>query len=307
MQILIIGCGQIGTDCARMLRASGHSVSGLRRNGSRLPDWMGRISADVLDKDALTLVETIPADIVIYQVAASAFNEDAYRGAYVTGLNNCIERLSNRAIPLLFVSSTSVYHQDDGSWVDESSVVQPQSFNGQIMLEAENIVAQLPGSASIRFSGIYGPQRLRMIERVKAGGVNLDTEGDGVMTNRIHSADCAAVLSHLTTIHLNQDLPRPPLWLASDCEPATRSEVFTFIREELAVGKTDRLDSRKTAATATSTAGHASSSRIVDGGKLKRRAGSKRCSNRQLIDSGYRFRYPDYRSGYRQVIANLEQ
>ena len=301
MQVLIIGCGEIGTECARLLHARGHAVSGLRRNASMLPAWMDRLSADVLDKDSLLPLQSTTADIVIYQVAASAFNEDAYRAAYLTGLRHCTERLRDRAIPLLFVSSTSVYHQNDGSWVDESSPVQPQTFNGQIMLEAEQLVAELSGSASIRFSGIYGPRRLRLIQQVKSGVNNPGAAGAAVLTNRIHSQDCAAVLAHLAEIYLQPGLQHPPLWLASDCEPASRSDVFSFIREELGIAKTDS----ETEGKAVLAPSGAAPSAAAVGAKRQRRAGSKRCNNRQLIDSGYRFKYPNYRSGYGDIIANL--
>jgi len=260
---------------------------------------MNRLSADVLNRDTLTLLASTPADIVIYQVAASAFTEDAYLAAYLIGLSNCIELLSKREIPILFVSSTSVYHQDDGSQVDESSPVQPQSFNGQIMLQAERLVAELPGSTSIRFSGIYGPQRLRLIEQVRSGVGNFSDAAGRVVTNRIHSSDCAAVLAHLAEIHVRQDLPHPRLWLASDCEPAKRSDVFAFIREELGIDAARPEVSNPLSDTAES------ASKGAAGRGKHRRAASKRCDNSQLIKSGYRFLYPDYRSGYRDIIAKL--
>ena len=307
MKVLIIGCGQIGIECARLLHSNGHEVSGLRRNGSKLPGWINRLSGDVFNKDSLKLLASTSADLVIYQVAASGFNEEAYRAAYITGLCHSMELLENRAIPFLFVSSTSVYHQDDGSWVDESSPVQPQSFNGQIMLQAEQLVAERAGSASIRFSGIYGPERLRLIEQVRSGAANVSADSGAVVTNRIHSFDCAAVLAHLSQLYLQPGLQLPPLWLASDSEPASRADVFSFIKDQLGVDSTADATSDKDENRRTLPAAERSTSTSAGGDKPQRRAGSKRCSNRQLIDSGYQFKYPDYRSGYRDIIANLQQ
>ena len=148
------------------------------------------------------------------------------------------------------------------------------------MLEGEQITGALPHGTSVRFSGIYGPDRLRLINRVAAGQAT--PEDPPSYTNRIHIEDCASVLAHLTMLALD-DKPLESLYLASDSMPATSAEVEGYIAQTLG------LSFENTEPVARS----------------KRIAGSKRCSNKRLLASGYQFKYPDYRAGYKQVIDSM--
>lgn len=299
MRVVIVGCGEIGILCARQLLDAGHDVTGVRRNTRALPAWMHSCAADVTEPGSLAFLQDTDIDVIIYQVAASGFNEQAYHQAYVEGLANVIEQCRRKTPHLMFVSSTGVYHQNDGGWVDETSETLPRKFNGQIMLEGERLLASVERGCSVRFSGIYGPHRTRLIDRVKNGHTGGDNDG---YTNRIHIADCAGVLSHLaklallTGTHDAQALQRK--YLASDCMPVLRSEVFRFLATELDVSlDTDGSETNRAILSIES------QSQDVP----KRIAGSKRCNNQRLLDSGYQFLYPDFQSGYRQVIARLAQ
>jgi nucleoside-diphosphate-sugar epimerase len=281
MNIAIVGCGDIGVRSAALLQKNGHRVVGIRRNVAALPDWLESISADVSNRQSLEAVFTQPFDAVLYILSASAYNEAAYRSAYVDGVANTLEAIQHQQLKrFVFVSSTSVYHQNDGSLVDENSPTQPVRFNGQLVLEGEALVRRLSVGTVVRFSGIYGPARTRMIERVK-NNIRSSAEDDGY-TNRIHVDDCAGVLAHL----LMTDVPLEPVYLASDSEPCTRQALETFLAAELGVADNEAEPPADKAA-------------------VKRIAGSKRCNNRLLLSTGYRFLYPDFRSGYRQVLSDL--
>ena len=281
MNIAIVGCGDIGVRSAALLQKNGHRVVGIRRNVAALPDWMESISADVSNRQSLEAVFTQPFDAVLYILSASSYNEAAYRSAYVDGVANTLEALQHQQLKrFVFVSSTSVYHQNDGSLVDENSPTRPTRFNGQLVLEGEALVRRLSVGTVVRFSGIYGPARTRMIERVK-NNIRSSAEDDGY-TNRIHVDDCAGVLAHL----LMTDVPLEPVYLASDSEPCTRQALETFLAVVLGVADTEAEPPADKAA-------------------VKRIAGSKRCNNRLLLSTGYRFLYPDFRSGYRQVLSDL--
>ncbi len=294
MRVVIIGCGEIGILCAGQLQHAGHEVVGVRRNSSVLA-FMDSRSADVLEPASLVFLENEDFDVVIYQVAAAGFTEQAYHQAYVQGLANVLEKCKRTQPHFLFVSSTGVYHQNDDSWVDEASETLPLKFNGQIMLEGERLVAAIEGGVSVRFSGIYGPNRTRLIDRVKSGQTGSDNDG---YTNRIHVEDCAGVLAHLVDlvglVATKEGGELQQVYLASDCAPALRSEVFGFLAEELGVAQ-------KVSGTVRATADISSN----HGPSGKRIAGSKRCKNQRLLDAGYQFIYPDYRNGYRQVISQL--
>jgi len=292
LRVAIVGCGRVGIDCARLLGEAGHQVVGLRRNVNALPDWLRHQRMDVLDKDSVRVLESLAPDLVIYQVTASGFNEDAYKAAYVTGVANVVDVIGNLGAHLLFVSSTGVYHQSDGSWVDEDSPVAPTSFNGQLMLEGERLGAMLAGSTAVRFSGIYGPDRLRLIEQVRAANWSMSETG---WTNRIHTTDCARALCHIAAHQQASDtvINAPAMWLASDSEPARRSDVMAYIAKLTGVPAPPVSDTD-------------SDSNALASGKSSRRAGSKRCSNRKLLNSGFQFKYADFRQGYTEIIKSLD-
>ena len=282
--LLIAGCGDIGTRLGRVMTGRGWTVYGLRRHTTAMSAMDGgkpfaMMRADLNDPGSLN--ELPDAECVLYIASADDFSEEAYRRAYVDGLRNLLaathrhggERL------LLFVSSTGVYGQDDGSWVDESSPTEPRGFNGRIMLEGEAVAAAAPGPCvRVRFSGIYGPGRTRTLRQVRDG---LPAPQQPVAwTNRIHTEDCVGVLAHLLQRHHAGQAPAS-LYLASDDTPAPLAEIHRYLAAELGLRQGGAEGSHP-------------------GGS--RRAGSKRCSNRRLRDSGYRFRYPDYRAGYRALL-----
>src|SRR5690606_40538461 len=88
-----------------------------------------------------------------------------YHAYYYRGLRHILKALKGQKLQrAFFVSSSSVYHQMDGEWVDETSETRPSSFAGKEMLAAEEALlkADVPGTV-VRFTGIYGPGRTRMI------------------------------------------------------------------------------------------------------------------------------------------------
>lgn len=277
----------MGIRCAKLLKNSGHQVTGVRRNIAALPDWLESQAADVTELPALDFLSQISVDVIIYVLAAAAFNENDYRDAYVTGVENTLKALSGNSAKLkrfIFVSSTGVYHQNDGETVDETSEVLPVNFNGRVVLQGEQLVRGTDFGTCVRFSGIYGPDRLRMINRVAAGQGRGDNHA---LSNRIHIEDCAGVLAHLIGL-IESEQPLQDLYLASDCRPATTAEVETFIAESLGL-TFDRATEDSSSA------------------PVRRIAGSKRCNNQRLVDSGYEFIYPDYKTGYGQIIEGLRK
>ena len=157
---------------------------------------------------------------MIYQATPAAREPAAYRDIYVTGLGNLLSRVSTDR--LIFVSSTAVYGQDDGSEVDEDSLTEPQAFNGRILLEAERLAIQA-GGLVVRFSGIYGPGRDFLLRQLKAGRATC-RETPPQWTNRIHVDDCAAVLAHLLAL----DRPEA-IYCASDATPSPRCQVLDWL------------------------------------------------------------------------------
>jgi nucleoside-diphosphate-sugar epimerase len=273
-RVFIAGAGYVGTVAADCLAQAGHTVD----IGRRTPGAAARSHAmDVLRP------ETYPAalreaECVVYCVSADAFTPEAYRAAYVDGLARVLAAAaSGGAKRFLFVSSTGVYGQDDGSSVDESSPAEPRGFSGRTILEGEALLAGAPlESATIRFSGIYGPGRDRLIRMVRSGAP-VSAKARAAMTNRIHRDDCARALVHLVA--------RPtlaPLYLGTDEAPTPMGEILDWIAARLGIQPPPLGE---------------------DTGEAPQRGGNKRLSSARLRGEGFRFRHPTYREGFAAILA----
>ena len=279
--ILIAGCGDVGGALAERLRDAGHRVAGLRRRAGLLPAGIEPLAADLGEPATLALLGERRFDIVVVSSAAGRFDEDHYRRVYVEGLANLLDVL--RGTPhVLLASSTAVYHQCDGEWVDEDSPTEPHGFSGRILLQAEALLRECAAHRAtvLRFGGIYGPGRERLLREVAAG---IGCAREPVRyTNRIHREDCAGILQFLVGLLLRGE-PLAPLYLGVDSEPAPMWEVRHWIAAELGVALDD----------------------AAGGAQGGRAPGSKRCSNRRLLEAGYALRYPDFRAGYAPLIEPL--
>ena len=279
--ILIVGCGDIGTPLGLQLASEGHAVWGLRRSG-QLPEPINTLHADVTDIESLVCLAQLRFDYVVVTLTPGEFSDQRYQAVYVDGLINVVATLNDReAIKrLFFVSSTSVYHQGGGQWVDETSAAEAKTFSGQRLLEAEQVAATsgIPHSV-IRFAGIYGPGRKRLIEQVKAG--QGCPSSPPLFTNRIHRDDCVGFLAHLIMMDCEQQV-LASCYIGVDSEPATLWDVKSWLAEQLG------LDPHT----------------LNNGGETRR--SSKRCSNARLLATGYTLRYSGYQQGYGELLIEEE-
>jgi nucleoside-diphosphate-sugar epimerase len=278
--ILIAGCGYIGTALGQRLAAAGHTVWGIRRSTAGLAPMIRHIAADLTDPSTL---EDLPPnlDVVLYTAAADGADEAGYRAIYVDGVRHLLDALVRQGQSprrVLFTSSTAVYPQSHGEWVDETSPAEPQHFSGKTVLEGERTLLAGPFPAIIlRLAGIYGPGRTSLMARVRAGQATY-RQGAPLYTNRIHRDDCAGALHHLMT------LPQPEsLYLGVDHHPAEQREVLHWLAGQLGAPQ-PRPETSPDA-------------------NSRRHRTNKRCRNTRLLASGYVFRYPSFREGYAALLA----
>jgi nucleoside-diphosphate-sugar epimerase len=298
MTIVLAGCGDLGTEAGLRFAAAGHRVVGWRRSPANLPAAIEGVAAD-LSSGALP---PIPADTtaVVVAIAADAPIEDAYRAAYVDGLAHVLDAVEgagqrNGAAPLrvLFVSSTAVYGDAGGDWIDEGTTPAPGGFSGRIIGEAEELLhSRLRGTGMtpvvLRLGGIYGPGRTRLIDQVRGGTAVAPAEPR--FTNRVHRDDAAAAIVHLCTT----DAIPGPLYLGVDDEPAELGEVLAFLAAELGLPQPP-------SGAANSGAPERRGSKAGE----PSRGGNKRCSNALLRSTGFEPQYPSFREGYRAVLAGV--
>jgi nucleoside-diphosphate-sugar epimerase len=281
-RVLIAGCGYVGSALAGRLVGEGHMVWGLRRSPGALPAGVQPLAADLADPSTL---EGLPPslDYVVYAAAPGGAVDARYRAIYVDGLRNllaALETQGQRPRRVLLTSTTGVYGQQAGAWVDEESPTEPGDFRGERPLDGERLLLAGPLPATVlRLGGIYGPGRTRLIEQVRSGQAACVP---GLWSNRIHRDDCAGALRHLMLLE-----DAGSLYLGVDREPVELCDVQRWLAARLGVVSPGVVEDADVAAT---TPG-------------RRRDSNKRCSSERLAASGYRFLFPTFREGYAALLA----
>ncbi|MFT3805824.1 NAD-dependent epimerase/dehydratase family protein [Arenimonas sp.] len=261
--VLIAGAGDVGGRLAALRAALGDDVIALRRRDAELSGRVRSLRVDLVTGEGFERLPRRP-DAVVYCAAPDRRDESAYRALFVDGLRRLLDRVD--AERFLFVSSTAVYSEDAGEWIDEATPARPSAFNGRVLLEAEHELAAHGEAAVLRLSGLYGPGRTALLERARSGASPRPR-----WSNRIHVEDAAAALSHLLDLGELQTH-----YLGNDDLPALESEVIAWVR---------RHEGRE----ALSVANEAQSGRRV--------------SNARLRIGGWAPRFPDYASGYLPLLA----
>ena len=288
LNILVVGCGYVGTALGTDLVKSGGEVWGLRRDPAALGGLKSLgikpIQADLL---GLKSFAGLPqADFVVMCQALSR-PTDSYRKTYCEGTGNLISALKNKKPrKLILISSTSVYGIHDGSWVDENTDPAASGYstketeeNAECLLEAERTVltSGIP-SIIFRLGGIYGPARNR-IKLLKEGKIT--PSFSEVYTNRIHVEDVVRGIKLLI-----KKGKMGEIYLGVDDKPCTQKEFYSWLCDKLTIKPAVK------GAPATDT--------------VVARASNKLCSNKKLKALGMKFKYPTYREGYEPILIAID-
>ena len=272
MNILFAGCGDIAQRTRTHIGEGDHCF-GLRRNIQALPANIEGIHADLAQPAQLQYLATQHFDYVVVTLTPAG---RPYREAYVEASQNLLAALQPKPPKHVFyISSTSVYHQRDHEWVNETTPALAEG-NGAILREAEQVWlgSNLP-STVLRLSGIYGHDRRFLLKQLLAG---VGAAQGHHYTNRIHSDDAASAIAHLIALHSNGG-NLVDTYIVSDDEPADQATMVQWAQQHLPIQQVEPQP------------------------VLGRRAGSKRCSNALLKSTGFSFTYPSFREGYAAITA----
>ena len=224
---LSLGCGYLGRRVAEGWLAAGHRVAALTRRHAA--DLAARgiepVVGDVLDPASLRHLPH--AGSVLYAVGMDRATGASLRDVYVGGLGHVLDTLppSDRFI---YVSSTGVYGQTDGEWIDETAATEPVEESGRVVLEAERLLrARRPDAIVLRFAGIYGPDRLLRKQPILKGEP-LVGDADRWL-NLVHVADGAAAILAASSGGTPGDT-----YNIADDEPVTRRLFYARLAELLA-------------------------------------------------------------------------
>jgi len=283
MTWLIAGFGDLGREIAQTLHSdptlANETVLALKRNIPAPPTmpspnvrWMKA------DLSALDDLYQLPSGIthVVFCATPDQRDEVNYRTTYVKGLQNLVHALAhtgNTRARVLFVSSTAVYGAQQSGWLNEDSVTEPTGFNGRVLLEAENWLSEnWSDHLILRLSGIYGPNRLLLLNKLMAGTATVPSS-DQYWANRIHVSDAARAV-----IHLLGHQSCSGVYIGTDSTPVPLRTLYLDLARALKANPPPE-------------------------GPASSMMGKKRLSNQKLRDSGFAFQWPDCREGYASIVA----
>lgn len=289
MSKLIFGCGYLGLRVARRWRAAGETAVHVvtrspERAATLAAEGLVPLVADVTRPE--TLRDLPAADTVLFAVGYDRASGKSIEQVYVAGFKHALDALPPAIGRLIYVSTTGVYGDCEGEWVNEDSACRPLRPGGQASLAAEDALWQSPLASRgviLRMAGLYGPGRIPNRAPLLAGEpLAVPTAG---FLNLIHVDDAAAVV--LAAEAADVSLPRR--YVVSDGHPIPRGQYYAELARLL----------------------HAPAPRFVepaaDDSRAARAAADKRLDNsRMLAELHVSLAYPSYREGLAAIVAAEE-
>ena len=268
---------------ARRWQASGDEVFVLTRSTSRARHFQEQGWQPLLGD--VTCPETLPplprVDTLLWSVGYERETGQAIHRVYVDGLRNLLGVLPDSVGRVIYISSTGVYGQTDGTWVDEATECRPTRAGGQACLAAEQLLCASAWAARtviLRLAGIYGPHRLPRLRQLQAGEP-LDTAPLGLL-NLIHVEDAAQVVRHVA----DQALQLPRVFLVADGHPVLRGTFYAEVARLWETPAANFGESRVDVAARSRSGSH----KRVSNARMQSGAGDHSCSIRRIVKGSRR-------------------
>jgi len=298
---LIFGCGYLGRRVAKRWLDAGNRVFAVTRSEARAAEFreMGLLPliADVTEPASLAELaekaDLSDVDTVLFAVGFDRSVGRPIHEVYVDGLQSVLGLLPDSIERFIYISSTGVFGQTDGQWIDEQSVCQPTREGGKACLAAEGVLMASRFSRRaiiLRLAGIYGPDRVpRKADLIS--NKSFPTEGH---LNLIHVDDAA-----MTVLAAEQAAPLPSLYLVSDETPVLRADYYAELRRLL--GVTDVADAVNASQSSKSKA-----AATIETSSRKERARADKRIRSDLFRSELKISlaYPNYRVGLAAILTD---
>jgi len=274
------GHGYSGTALARRLLPQGWRVIGTTRDPGRA-EALRREGVEPLVWGRDDLAPALHEATHLLSSVAPTQDGDPVLGAFSDTIAGIAPRLAWAG----YLSTTGVYGDHGGGWVDEDTPLAPATTRGRRRVAAEAAWRAIPGLPLhiFRLAGIYGPGR-GPFEKLRAGTARRIVK-PGQVFSRIHVEDIANVLA--------ASIARPDpgaVYNLCDDDPAPPQDVIAFAAQLLELPAPPEV-----------------AFEAADLSEMARSfyAESKRVSNRRIKDElGVRLIHPDYRSGLRAILSD---
>jgi nucleoside-diphosphate-sugar epimerase len=272
-KIAIVGFGDLGERLSAALAPQRWRVLGLRRRAHAVPAGVESHAIDLRDPQSLGVLQALAPDALMIALTPAQRSADGYREGFADAMTTIVKGLGGcRPERAFFISSTRVYREDAGGWVDEDSPLDLEDPYARAIIDAEQrLLDALPGAVVLRAGGLYGHGPGPLLKRV-AAGKHTPVQPER-FSNRIHRDDVAGFICYALETPLTERV-----YNLVDDDPAPIQEVEAWLCGQLG------QPYEPPPGTGPDDAGH------------------KRIANARLRNSGYRLAYPDYRAGYAAVL-----
>jgi len=224
------------------------------------------------------------AETVLYAVGFDRPSMKTIEQVHAEGLRNALAALAEPTGRFIYISSTGVYGDSEGEWVDETTPCRPTRPGGRACLAAEQILLGHPlaeRSVILRFAGIYGPGRIpRRAALMAAEPIAAPRNG---YLNLIHVDDAAQAV--LAAAERPMVLPRT--YLVADGNPGVREDYYAELARLVGAPPPRFVEAPAKSPAA------------------ERATADKRISNLRMLDElAIQLRYPSYREGLAAIVAS---
>ncbi|GAA5012061.1 NAD(P)H-binding protein [Acinetobacter puyangensis] len=222
MNVLILGCGQTGQALAQQLYQQGHAVTCVSRHDKQLVP----IQHMTQDIHYLTLDSTPLFDWVYVILSPSQRNVEHYQQTFIDTARPVFSALQSHPIQrVIFISSTRVYGENSGRWIDDATMPYTNDPIGQCLIATEQLWSAYwqDKLTIIRPSGLYQANSA-YLRRLAHDSQQITVRH---WTNRIHRQDLIGFLTFLSTIKRLESS-----YLLSDQQPMLQSQVINMLREQ---------------------------------------------------------------------------
>ena len=286
-RLLIVGCGDIALRALPQL-VRNYQVFGLVRAAGQA-ERIAALGAIPLtgDLDDPATLQALAggAELVLHLAPPGESGERDERSA------NLIVALSARPPErLVYISTSGVYGDCGGAWVDEDRPVAPQTLRGARRADAERALLAWGRQSGVavavlRVPGIYAAERLPLAQ-LKRGAPVLRAEDD-VYTNHIHAEDLAAICS--TALERGA---AGRIYNASDDGEMKMGDYFDLVADRAGLPRPPRI-----------TRAAAEAGAISEGLLSFMRESRRLLNTRMKTELGVRLRHPTVREGVPAVVA----
>jgi nucleoside-diphosphate-sugar epimerase len=282
--MLIIGCGDIGRRIAHIAQSKGESVRALVRTAQSRSE-LQNLKIDVIQADLDDEIEALDVDDVRIVYLAPP----PRKGTHEIRMKHLLKALTGNPETFLYLSTTGVYGDCNGQWVDESRPAAPRADRAMRRLDAEQ---QLISAAArhgwryviMRVAGIYGARRLPL-QRIKERQPVLRAD-QAPFTNRIHEDDLAEI-----TLGLLEKGGSGEIYNVTDGHPGTMSDYFMTVARYAGLPEPPEIDMRQAESE-------------MSAGMMSYLRESRRISNRKMVDLlGEKLRYATLEDGLKAIFG----